>query len=275
MRNIDAKVVEGFGNEWQRFNQSDLSPEELGQLFATYFDIFPWEDLPEGATGFDLGCGSGRWAKLVAPRVGLLHCIDPSDVALRVAAANLSHLDNCQFHLASVDKIPLPDMSADFGYSLGVLHHVPDTGAAIAACTRKLKPGAPFLIYLYFAFDNKPVWYRMLWRISNGLRVIIARTPFGLRVLLCDVIALLIYWPLARTARLIEMIGAGTDSFPLSAYRTRSFYTMRTDALDRFGTRLEKRFTRAEIKAMLEAAGLSRIEFSDHRPYWCAVGRKS
>ena len=47
---------------------------------------------------------------------------------------------------------------------------------------------------------------------------------------------------------------------------------MRTDALDRFGTRLEQRFTRSEIEEMMRKAGLERIEFSSDLPYWCAVG---
>jgi len=49
---------------------------------------------------------------------------------------------------------------------------------------------------------------------------------------------------------------------------------MRTDALDRFGTRLEQRFTRAEITRMMRDAGLENIRFSDGFPYWCAVGFK-
>jgi hypothetical protein len=61
-------------------------------------------------------------------------------------------------------------------------------------------------------------------------------------------------------------------SFPLWFYRDKSFYMLRTDALDRFGTRLEQRFTRAEIESMMQAAGLERIAFSDAPPYWCAVG---
>jgi hypothetical protein len=50
---------------------------------------------------------------------------------------------------------------------------------------------------------------------------------------------------------------------------------MRTDALDRFGTRLEKRFTTKQIRDMMERAGLEDIVFSQTVPYWCAVGRKS
>jgi len=49
---------------------------------------------------------------------------------------------------------------------------------------------------------------------------------------------------------------------------------MRTDALDRFGTRLEQRFTRVQIEKMLEQAGLVDITFSDIAPYWCALGIK-
>jgi len=47
---------------------------------------------------------------------------------------------------------------------------------------------------------------------------------------------------------------------------------MRTDALDRFGTRVEQRFTRAEIQKMMEKSGLERITFSPDLPFWCAVG---
>jgi hypothetical protein len=49
---------------------------------------------------------------------------------------------------------------------------------------------------------------------------------------------------------------------------------MRNDALDRFGTRLEQRFTRPEIADMMQRAGLERIVFSDRMPFWCAVGYK-
>ena len=49
---------------------------------------------------------------------------------------------------------------------------------------------------------------------------------------------------------------------------------MRTDALDRFGTRLEKRFTKNQISKMMEEAGLENILFSDLKPYWHVVGYK-
>ena len=272
--NYDARTVEGFGHEWSRFDQAALDAREQEELFAAYFKIFPWADLPASAVGFDMGCGTGRWAKLVAPRVGRLYCVDASSAALAVARRNLAGLDNCAFVEASVAQLPFVDGSMDFGYSLGVLHHVPDTAAGIRACVAKLKPGAPLLLYLYYAFDNRPTWFRLLWRASDLGRRAISGLPYRLRYLTTDVLALTVYWPLARTARLLERAGRDVDAFPLSLYRQRSFYTMRTDALDRFGTVLEQRFTARQIREMMEAAGLERITFSDTMPYWCAVGYK-
>lgn len=273
MENLDKNTVDGFGDEWERFDQSELPKTEREKIFKAYFSIFPWEKMSANAVGFDLGCGSGRWALEVAPRVAKLHCIDPS-AALAVAKRNLSNLNNCDFHNASVDAIPLDNESMDFGYSLGVLHHVPDTAAGIAACVAKLKPSAPFLIYLYYAFDNKPIWFRGIWLVSDVLRKVVSKLPHALRFIASQILAIFVYWPLARTAFILEKLGFNVSNIPLSSYRNNSFYTMRTDALDRFGTQLEQRFTKNQIKAMMEKAGLDGIVFSEDVPYWCAVGYK-
>lgn len=272
MENVDTKVVAGFGDEWSRFDQSELSDAELAELFENYFGIFPWEALTADSVGFDLGCGSGRWAKLVAPRVGRLHLIDPSD-AIDVARRNLRGAENCDFHRAGVDEIPLENGSCDFGYSLGVLHHIPDTTAGLGACVAKLKPGAPFLLYLYYAFDNRPAWFRGVWKVSDLIRRLVSSLPHPVRYATSQAIAGTVYFPLARFALFLEKNRIRVDNVPLSQYRNASFYVMRTDALDRFGTRLEKRFTKAEIQAMMEAAGLTDIEFSEVS-FWTAVGFK-
>ena len=172
-----------------------------------------------------------------------------------------------------MDAIPLADSSADFGYSLGVLHHIPDTQKGIIECVRKFKPGAPLLLYLYYAFDNRPWWFRILWRISDlsgsccadSHSQLISRVrPNCSRHLLAA----------GASCRLLGKSWVNVAHFPLSAYRHRSFYAMRTDALDRFGTRLEKRFTRQQIEEMMQRAGLERVSFSDSI-FWCAVGYRT
>jgi SAM-dependent methyltransferase len=274
MKNIDESTVDGFGDEWTRFDQSALPEVERQQIFDRYFSIFPWDKIGRASVGMDVGCGTGRWAQLIAPRIGILHCVDPSK-AIEVAKRNLDQTPNIAFHNVDVDSLPVEDHSLDFAYSLGVLHHIPDTGAAMKACTKKLKPGAPFLVYLYYAFDNKPGWFRLLWRISDAVRKVVSRLPHGMRYAVSQLLALIIYFPLVSCVRIGAACGFNVDNWPLSAYRHNSFYTMRTDALDRFGTRLERRFTRVEITHMMKEAGLTDIQFSNDLPFWCAVGTKA
>ena len=274
--NYDPEVVNGFGDEWEAFsfNSENLDPQEVELLFSQFFDIFPWEKIDADSIGFDLGCGTGRWVNFIAPKVKKIICIDASSKALEVAKRNLSQHENCEFHLASVENMPIEDSTMDFGYSVGVLHHIPDTMDGIKSCTAKLKPGAPFLVYLYYAFDNKPLWFRYIWKLSDIIRRIVCRLPFKLKYAISQFIALTIYYPLAKTALLLEKLRININSFPLSEYRSSSFYAMRSGSLDRFGTKIEKRFTRKEIKQMMESAGLINITFSETPPYWKCVGIK-
>lgn len=271
--NLDAQTVDGFGEEWSAFDQSRVASVEQRQMFERYFKIFPISELSV-AEGFDLGCGSGRWAALLASKVGKLHCIDPASKALEVSRKRLCDAGNVEFHLAAAHEIPLAEGSQDFGYSLGVLHHVPDTELAMRHCVSKLKPNAPFLVYLYYKMENRPVWYRALWRASEIGRLIVSRLPFPLRRGVAEIIAATTYYPLSRAARLAERAGAEISGWPLTSYRHSSYYTMRTDALDRFGTRLEQRFSQDEIRSMMSRCGLTDIRFSDGPPYWVALGRK-
>jgi SAM-dependent methyltransferase len=266
-------VIESFGEEWTRFDQTGLGDDERIAAFEAYFEVFPWDDLPDDATGFDLGCGSGRWAMHVAPRVRTLHCVDPSD-AIDVARKNLSGHTNVVFHRRTAAELSFEPDSMDFGYSLGVLHHIDDTEGALRAAVRALKPGAPFLVYLYYAFDNRPPWFRALWQASNVARKLIAGQPTPIRHAICDGIAGAVYYPLARGAAVAARFGVDVAHWPLSAYRRRSFYAMRTDSLDRFGTPLEKRYTRKQMEDLLRGAGLTDIRFCSS-VFWCAVGTRA
>ncbi len=274
MSNIDKNVVRDFGDEWEFFDHSKISRVKLEDSFNQYFREFPFDELTDRSVGFDMGCGTGRWAGFVADKVGVLNCIDPSEKAIRVAKRNLAEYSNVNFHIGSVDSKCLEHESQDFGYCLGVLHHIPDTLGGIKSCAELLKKGAPFLLYLYYSFDNKPAWFRVIWKITDLIRRLICILPRVVKILITTIVAICIYFPLARLSSVLEILGMDISNIPLSEYRQKSFYIMRTDALDRFGTKLEKRFTRRNIEMMLLDSGFSNIEFYDTPPYWTCVARK-
>ena len=275
MKNIDKKTVEDFGEEWNKYNQSSIPDEELKKSWNQYFDMFSFEELSNDSEGFDMGCGSGRWAKFVANKVHLLNCIDPSEKALNVAKRNLSNFSNIRYFNASVNDNILKKNSQDFGYCLGVLHHIPDTLEGIKACAKLLKKNAPFLLYLYYNFENRSFFFKLIWRLSDFIRKIISSLSPKTKIFITSIIAYLIYYPLARFAFISEKLGIDVSNLPLSDYRNKSFYFMKTDALDRFGTRLEKRFSKDEIKRMLQEAGFRDIRFSKNMPFWVSISRKS
>lgn len=273
--NADRATVEGFGREWVTFTQSatDLSAEERRAIFDSYFSIFPWDVLPPQSTGADIGYGSGRWAIVVGQRVGKMHAIDANAQALSVAKTNLADLANVSFHHASVSQLPLADGTLDFAYSLGVLHHVPDTAQAIRDIAAKLKPGAPFrsIFTTPSTTARPPIAHFGRSRTRRGFSSL---APYMAQMVTTTIIAAFVYWPLARMAAMLDMIGMLPGSWPLAFYRRRSFYVMRTDAFDRFCTSIEQRFTQAQIGDMLRAAGFDDIRFSDKEPFWVAVAIK-
>lgn len=275
MPNMDQATVVGFGRQSLRFHRGGSSSAELSEVFDQYFSVFPWENLDkQNSVGADFGCGTGRWAKLVSERVGHLHVVEASSDAIGVARGNLAERTNVTFHNTSVEESPIADGSLDFAFSLGVLHHMPNTPKAIGDIERKLKPGAPFLIYLYYALDNRPAWYRAIWRASDLFRRTIQHLPFSLRWLCTQITAAVVYWPCARIAKVLEGLHRLPSSFPLAYYRDRSFYVMRMDAHDRLATNLEQRFSKSEILEMLTSVGFENVRFSDGAPYWCAVANK-
>ncbi len=270
----NKETIKNFGDEWKKFSQSNLTNDEIEQLYQRYFSIFPIDKLSNKSIGFDLGCGSGRFSKYLSEKVKNLHCIEPSD-AINVAKINLSKHKNIIFHQISIEDMEFKENTMNFGICLGVLHHTHNIETGLKKCSSMLKKDSPFLIYLYYAFDNRPVWYFFLWKISNFLRKVISVLPKKIKFLITDILAATLYFPLAKISLICEKyLKLKVDNFPLNAYRNLSFYTMRTDSLDRFGTQIEYRYTKKQIIDLLTKYGFRDIEFSKKIPYWIAISYK-
>ncbi|HSY62508.1 MAG TPA: class I SAM-dependent methyltransferase [Cytophaga sp.] len=272
--NIDMETVESFGEEWSAFHT--FNEIEIYNAGDNYFDIVPDTVLNKSANVLDVGCGTGRWSYYIADKVDFVECVDPSKAVL--AAANLlKNKSNIRITQASVDNIPFADNSFDFVFSLGVLHHVPDTKEAVKKCVQKVKRNGHILLYLYYNLENRGIVFKTLFYLSNSIRWVVSKLPSKLKIGVCNLLAVFFYLPFVLFAKLLLTIGvseAMVSKIPLSWYVDKSFHIIRNDSLDRFGTPLEQRFSKQEISDMLEYAGCDNIVFADNAPFWRVIAQK-
>ena len=78
--NIDAQVVNAFGEEWLKFQR--YSDEDIRSLGIMYFDILTNDIINKSTYALDIGCGTGRWTKYLSNRTGFIEAIDPSSAVL-------------------------------------------------------------------------------------------------------------------------------------------------------------------------------------------------
>jgi len=102
--------------------------------------------LRPGETVVDLGCGAGLDVLLAAPKVGPTGKaigVDMTGEMIERARRNAARqgLRNVEFHLATIDRLPLAESSVDCIVSNCVINLAPDKRAVFAEMFRVLKPG--------------------------------------------------------------------------------------------------------------------------------------
>lgn len=270
--NLDQKVIDGFGHEWSSFDYTESqSSEALDRQFAAYcspLDLSKFNSSESVVA--DFGAGSGRWSSRLLSNFLKVYALEPSDGANSVLLKKFKDESRVIVLKETVGANSIPEDSLDLGIALGVLHHIPDTGLAISDIASKIKPGGCFLCYLYYRLEDKPSYYRAIFKIVDFSRQIISRLPQPVKRFVSSILAGLIYWPLARLSKVLGKIGVNTSNIPLHHYSDMPYVMLANDALDRFGTSLEQRFNKTEIKEMLAKADfdLSTLVFSEAEPFW-------
>jgi SAM-dependent methyltransferase len=277
-RNLDQKVIDGFGHEWSSFDYTESqNSEALDLQFAAYcspLDLSKFNSSTSVAA--DFGAGSGRWSSRLLGTFLKVYALEPSDGANKVLLKKFEDEPRIVVLKETVGANSIAENSLDLGMSLGVLHHIPDTALAIKELSRKIKPGGFFLCYLYYKLENKPMYYRIIFKIVDISRKIISRLPQVAKRFISSVIAVFVYWPLARLSKILRNVGVDTANIPLHHYANMPFVMLANDALDRFGTSLEQRFNKTEIIEMLRNANfdLTTLVFSEKEPYWTFAVQK-
>ncbi len=250
-----------FGEEWKTYNK--ILPQHHDD-FKLYFDLVDLPALGSKRIG-DLGCGIGRWSYFLKDIAKEIVLIDFSE-SIYEARKNLSESDNMIFIMADVLDLPFQDDTFDFMFCLGVLHHIPSPALQ---SVRKLSRLAPeFLVYLYYALDNRGTLYKLIFYFINLIRKLICNiTSPTARSILTEVLMWSLYIPTIFIGKILFMLGVSASKVPFnSVYGHMNLGRIRQDVYDRFFTSIEQRVSKKEIHKLADT--FSEIIVSDDLPYW-------
>jgi 2-polyprenyl-3-methyl-5-hydroxy-6-metoxy-1,4-benzoquinol methylase len=185
-RFVDQEFYSGsFGFQWNRFSRTQLdSANGTTQSRDTFVEKTGWPlDELRGARILDAGCGMGRFAAVCADAGADVHAVDLSS-AVDAAAVNLAGRPNVHVYQADIMKLPFAEGSFDRIYSVGVLHHTPDTRAAFMRLVPLLKPGGVISIWVYtvelLTAKGGEILRRVTPRLSQRMMLFLARAAVPL-----------------------------------------------------------------------------------------------
>jgi SAM-dependent methyltransferase len=244
-------TMKSFGREWTTFQVQ--RPEEDEAYFRSKTGTEP-QSLG-GKLVLDAGCGSGRYTRIAGKAGATVIGIDLS-LAVETAAALTAHLPNVHVVQADIFGLPFAPQRFDFIYSIGVLHHTPDTKRALDRLIPLLKADGEIAIWLYPRWPAPVEAYNNLLRgITTHLsldtvhKLAVVVEPIGQlkwRLLTSN------FWPTWAVGRLLSGIFLGVSHHPDREIRI-------CDTFDWFSPPYQWHHTDSEVEAWLRGYGMKEI----------------
>ncbi len=163
------RTRKSFGYEWTKY--SVQRPEEDRAYFRSKTGTEP-EFLREKLV-LDAGCGSGRYTQVAGEAGATVIGVDLGQ-AVETAACVNKDLPNVHLVQANLFELPFAPGTFDFAYSIGVLHHTPNTKQALDRLIPMVKGGGEIAIWLY------PRWPLPIEVYNSALRAITTRLDLDL-----------------------------------------------------------------------------------------------
>lgn len=161
------KYVNNFSFEWNTHQTTQLDSVTRRQDSEISFQEkagFTHEEV-RGKRVLDVGCGTGRFMQIALRYGGEVIGIDLS-FAVDAAFRNMGKEANIHIVQADVFRLPFKKEVFDLIYSIGVLHHTPDTKKAFYSVLPFLKVNGKVAIWLYDFYSHQPFmssrYYRKL-----------------------------------------------------------------------------------------------------------------
>jgi SAM-dependent methyltransferase len=248
---LTARTLRSFGYEHTTF----VEPEREAQAYWDYlFDGLPIEELKDGV-GLDAGCGSGRFARFLAPRLRALVALDGS-VAAEAAARNLAEFTNVLVVRSDLRTAPFAPGSFDFISCIGVIHHLERPEEAFRSLVPLLAPGGRILLFVY-SRPRPGTMRAFVVRSTATLRRFTVHVPRRMLRGLSALVAGIGYSGIVLPGKLGERFRLPRLSgLPLAFYRHMPFRSLWLSTFDALSAPLERRYTWPEIRPWFLDGGL-------------------
>jgi SAM-dependent methyltransferase len=135
-----------------------------------YQEYAPWMPAVMGFNDFpgkrllEVGCGMGTDLLQFARGGAAVTGIDLTPRSIEISRQHLRLYDQRgDFANADCERLPFADQSFDVVYSNGVIHHTPDTVAAVQEIHRVLRPGGTARVMLYHR-GSLAYWLQLFFR---------------------------------------------------------------------------------------------------------------
>lgn len=257
-RDLHQSTEEGFSFEWLRYRVTGME-ENTG--FLRRVMTFRPEELA-GKLTLDAGCGMGRFLEVVAgwgaEVVGL-------DLSLSVERAwrETRHRARVHFIQGDILRPPLKPQIFDFIYSVGVLHHTPDTRLAFHSLCPLLRPEGKITVWVYRTFQpeiqvgfHKRVFASLCQLASDGARLLTKKMPHRLLHYLCYA-AVPLGWLKRKVCenRILKHIFWPLLLLPISAHE--KWQVRLCDTFDWLAPQYQWKHTTREVQEWFQEAGLA------------------
>ena len=129
---------------------------------------FSKEALKQGFA-LEVGCGYGRFVDVVQRLGGRIVGVDLSTHSIDLAQDFVGLRDNVFLVQADLFALPFARETFDHIYSIGVLHHTPDTKRAFEAVVPYLARGGHIAIWVYHPLEKRSsnVWRMVTTRLNH------------------------------------------------------------------------------------------------------------
>ena len=133
--------------------QWDRLREELFGPVSALHGLLALAD-PSWVVG-DLGCGTGQVSEALAPFVRRVVAVDRSAEMLAAAKSRLSHAENVDVRLGSLEQLPLDTHSLDVACLMLVLHYVGDPRRVLDEAHRVVRPAGRVIVLDMLPHDHE------------------------------------------------------------------------------------------------------------------------